>query len=89
MSINIEKLNKIYVDGLAVGIGLMGLGRRPGRRHSVELLLRRAGAILRAHALFTVPTVMAADGHAISMPTAKLVPTAILYLYQRLGLCLK
>jgi hypothetical protein len=75
MSVNIEKPKKtICADGLAVGIGLMGLGRWLGRRRSVEPLPRRVSPMLWAHAPFNVPMVIA-------------VPTAMLYLCRRLGLC--
>jgi hypothetical protein len=57
-----RKNKKICADGLAVGIGL---GRRPGRRHSVELCRFNDCADGLGYA----------DGYAVSMPTAKLVPT--------------
>jgi hypothetical protein len=56
-----------------VGTGLMGLGRRPGHRHSVESLSRRAGAhCADGHGC--------ADDHALSIPKARLVPMVALYL---------
>jgi hypothetical protein len=60
MNINIEK--KSCADGLAVGLGLV---RRSGRRHSVEPCRGNDCA----------DGLGCADGHAVSMPTAKLMPT--------------
>jgi hypothetical protein len=57
---------------MAVGIGLIGLGRRLGRQHSIEPLPHRGGAILWAHC---IDDHGCADGHVLFMPMARLMPT--------------